>query len=180
VSDCENLVSVDRFLSDVLKGNSRPEDNSQRFALGVVSHLKGHFAASARFYSDAISADPESVVDPSVSSLRYRAACSAVLAGCGSGQDDPRPDDAAKSKLRSQGRNWLRSDLAAWDRIALDSGKKQLVSDSISHWKTDTDLALIRDEKSLSKLPEAERQEWRALWADVNQLITKVNQPLPR
>ena len=179
VNDCEKFVEVDQFLSEVLNGKSQPQDNSQRFALGLVAHLKGHYAASARFYSDAISADPDSVVDPSVSSLRYRAACSAVLAGCGRGKDDSPPGDAEKATLRSQARDWLRSELKSWDRIAMALGleKRQFAANTIAHWKKDAELAMIREETALAILPEAERKEWQAFWAEVDQLLEKIGHP---
>ena len=39
------------------------------------------------------------------------------------------------------------------------------------HWKEGTDLAGIRDEKELARLPEEERKEWQSLWADVELLL---------
>jgi hypothetical protein len=44
---------------------------------------------------------------------------------------------------------------------------------TLAHWKTDPDLAGIRDEEALAKLPEAERKEFRSLWADVEALRKK-------
>ena len=36
------------------------------------------------------------------------------------------------------------------------------------------ELAGVRDEAGLAKLPEAERADWKALWADVEDLLKKV------
>jgi hypothetical protein len=44
------------------------------------------------------------------------------------------------------------------------------------HWKRDPDLAGVRGEAALAKLPEAERQGWRTLWADVEQVLQQVVQ----
>jgi hypothetical protein len=35
------------------------------------------------------------------------------------------------------------------------------------HWLTDRDFAGVRGAESLARLPEAERQAWHQLWADV-------------
>ena len=40
-----------------------------------------------------------------------------------------------------------------------------LVAQTLQHWKDDTDLAGIRDNVAVAKLPEAERTAWQALWA---------------
>jgi hypothetical protein len=47
------------------------------------------------------------------------------------------------------------------------------VQQTLQHWRTDTDLAGVRDATALAKLPEAEREACRKLWADVNGLLKK-------
>ena len=48
---------------------------------------------------------------------RHNATCYAALAGVGQGEDDPRPDEAARDRLRAQARDWLRADLRLWSKI---------------------------------------------------------------
>ena len=50
---------------------------------------------------------------------------------------------------------------------------KAIVAPTLQHWKADTDLAGIRDEKELAKLPEEERADFQQLWKDVDQLLTR-------
>ncbi len=38
------------------------------------------------------------------------------------------------------------------------------------HWQQDGDLAGVREDKALAALPEAERQAWARLWAEVESL----------
>ncbi len=59
------------------------------------------FAAAARLWAEALAADPK-LGDDRRDNHRYNAACAAALAGCGRGADDPRPDDAARARLRGQ------------------------------------------------------------------------------
>jgi hypothetical protein len=53
-------------------------------------------------------------------------------------------------------------------------GSKELVAKALAHWKHDADLASIREPRVLETLPEGEREEWPALWAEVDALIAKV------
>jgi hypothetical protein len=77
--------------------------------------------------------------------------------------------------LRQQALGWLRADLALWGK-QVESGTPQqraTVQQSLQHWQNDTDLAGVRDQAALAKLPEAERAEWKKLWADVAKLLEK-------
>ena len=47
---------------------------------------------------------------------------------------------------------------------------------TLQHWKVDPDLAGVRDAAALAKLPEAERKEWRTLWAEVDRLLKRAGQ----
>ena len=46
-----------------------------------------------------------------------------------------------------------------------------MIQRKLCHWQTDPDLAGIRDEAELDKLPESERAACRSLWADVAALV---------
>jgi hypothetical protein len=42
-------------------------------------------------------------------------------------------------------------------------------------WQAESDLAGIRDPDKVAKLPESEQKACRALWADVDALLTQAN-----
>jgi hypothetical protein len=70
----------------------------------------------------------------------------------------------------------LRADLALWGKQA-EGGTPQaraLVQKTLRHWQEDADLAGLRDAAALAKLPEAERAEWKKLWADAEETLKKV------
>ena len=145
----------------------------------ICSDRKLHTAA-ARLYAEALRTEPK-LADDRQTQHRYAAACAAALAGCGQGKDDPPPDEAARAKLRGQALGWLKSELAAWSKT-LDTGKPEAratVHQRLEHWKKDSDLAGLRDEAGLAKLPAQERQAWRALWADVETLLKKAQGDRP-
>ncbi len=79
-------------------------------------------------------------------------------------------------KLRAQALGWLKDELSAWKRVAktVGSGNQELVAKTFAHWKADSDLSTIRDEKELAKLPERERAQFAGLWADVDALLIQV------
>ncbi len=47
------------------------------------------------------------------------------------------------------------------------SQARDTVRQTLQHWQDDPDLAGLRGEDALAKLPEAEREAWRALWVEV-------------
>ncbi len=88
------------------------------------------------------------------------------------------PDEAARAKLREQALGWLRADLASRVKAfekAKEPARKQLLAQTLAHWKEDSDLAGIRDEAELAKLSEVEREAFRSLWADVEALRVKAD-----
>src|SRR5262249_45826491 len=97
-------------------------------------------------------------------------ACTAALAGCGQGKDDPPLDEATKARWRKQAIDWLQADLAFWSN-QVETGLSQVrqhVSETLQHWKADPDLAGLRDQANLDQLPGPERAACLALWPKVD------------
>ena len=69
-----------------------------------------------------------------------------------------------------EGQGRLVDALTAYEQFGALTGNKELVAKTLSHWQKDGELASIRDEKELAKLPEAERAEWKSFWSDVEAL----------
>ena len=175
VADCEALVALEVRIPAMLRGDDSPKDNAERLALAQICYETKRFAASARFWGEAMANDPK-LGDDRQAGHRYNAACSAAMAGTGQGIDDPKPDDAARIKLRNQAKDWLRAELSAWEKVATaaEPASKPLVAKTLQHWKSDADLAGVRDADALAKLPEAERAAWITLWGEVDALLAKV------
>jgi len=47
----------------------------------------------------------------------------------------------------------------------------------MSHRQQDTDLAGVRDDPALAKLPEVERERWKSVWAEVVAVLIKARTP---
>jgi tetratricopeptide (TPR) repeat protein len=179
VKQAERLVALDGKLPDVLSGKAQPADTAERLALAefCAAHKK-RYAAAARFYAETFAAEPKLSADPP-SGLRYFAACTAALAGCGEGEDAKSLGDKERAHLRRQALDWLQADLAAWRRQLEKEPAKAgpAVMQQMQHWQNDADFVGVRGMEALAKLPEAERLEWQKLWQEVEELRQRVAAP---
>jgi len=174
VRAAELLVELDPKLPAILAGKAKPLDAHEMLGFAALCYGKKLHGASASFWALAFQAQPHLAADMQVQN-RYNAACAAALAGSGQGQADPPLDDAAKARWREQAIDWLKADLTAWSKV-VESGPaqaRQAISQTLQHWKVDTDLAGLRDQAALAKLPEDEQKACRALWAEVEILLAK-------
>jgi Tfp pilus assembly protein PilF len=176
VKRCERLAELDAKLPRMLMGELQPADARERLALAQLCQMshKLLYAAAARLYADAF-AEQSNLADNLQGQHRYNAACAAVLAGCGQGKDADQTDGKERARLRRQSLEWLRADLTAYRKLLDKEPDKAapLVRQQMLHWQQDTDLAGVRGAEALAKLPEAERQDWQKLWADVAELLAR-------
>jgi hypothetical protein len=61
---------------------------------------------------------------------------------------------------------------AAWAK-KLESGDRPEAVRSLQHWLADRDLTSVRDTLAVAGLPESERGDWVALWAEVEASIVR-------
>jgi tetratricopeptide (TPR) repeat protein len=170
---CQQLLALDQKLAAVLQGQVQPKDAAEQLDLAnLCQRFKHQYADAAKFYAAAFAAEPKLAEDLNKSN-RYNAACAAVLAAAGQGKTADKLDAQAKAKLRQQALDWLRADLALWQKQAQGGTASSTLTKVLSHWQTDPDLTSVRDFKALGQLPEAELQDWLTLWADVAQLLQK-------
>jgi tetratricopeptide (TPR) repeat protein len=171
VAEAEHLLKLAGRLPALLRGQDQLTDPTEKVAVGQLCHNRGLHVAAVRLYADAFAARPK-LADDLAAADRYTAACSAALAGCGIAKDDAPPDEAVRAKLRAQALDWLKADLGAWAKLRESDPKATAqIEQALRHWQKNSDLAGVRDEPELAKLPEAERVEWKALWADVAALL---------
>jgi hypothetical protein len=132
---------------------------------------------AARLWADAFQGESKLSQDIQANH-RCDAACAAALAGSGQGNDEPPLDEAGEARWRKQAVEWLRADLAYWTK-QVETGPsqaRQLVAQTLQHWKSDADLVGIREQASLAKLPDDEQKACRALWAEVDGVLRKVQE----
>jgi len=144
VQSVARMAEVEARLPAVLQGTAKPADAAEWAALARICAQRGQHADAARLYAEGFAAHPR-LADDLEAGHRYDAACAAVRSGVPEG--------------RRRALAWLTADLAA--RTGSADADAALV-----HWRKDPDLASVRDR--IDGLPEAERDGWRKLWADVN------------
>jgi serine/threonine-protein kinase len=151
---CQQARKLEPHLDDVLSGKRKFAGDQELAFAAQLCHFKGRFADSVRLYRLLFTRQP-SVAGNLDSGVRYSAACTAARAGSG--------------EHRQQALDWLKADLAGW-RARLEKGQPQAgktVADWLGKWQREPDLAGVRDETALAKLPEKERAAWQALWAEM-------------
>jgi hypothetical protein len=115
--------------------------------------------------------------DPSIAntpelSRRNNAACAAALAACGRGDDATDFTDEQHATLRIQARGWLCADLGLWKQAdRAPPREREAARKTLSNWRVDRHLAGLRDPDPLWNLPQAERDEGRAIWSEVDCVI---------
>jgi hypothetical protein len=168
---CERLVELDGRLGAILLGEAKPKDAAETIEFAwLCQRYKHRNATATRLYEEAFAAEPELAADMQAQH-RYNAACAAVTAAAGQGEDAASLNEAQRARLRRQALDWLRADLVFW-RDQFDAASNiENARSVLRHWQQDTDLTEARVEESLSKLPEAEQESWRKLWADVAEVL---------
>jgi Flp pilus assembly protein TadD len=166
LDECRHWLALDGKLAGMLDGSTRPADAAEQLEYGRLCKIKKLFAAATRLHREAFAADAKlEAAQPN----RYVAGCSAALAGCGLGKDADKLDDTARADLRRQALDWLRKDLAYWDKALTDDAKANaaVVRQAMAFWQANTETACVRDKEAQAKLPDDERKQWNELWSDV-------------
>jgi serine/threonine-protein kinase len=195
---CDLLLAVEGKLPAILAGEERPADVPTQRALAewCLNHRRLP-ATAARFYASALAAQP-SLADDLAAGIRSHAARAAALAGCGIGADAGKLDDRQRAELRKQALDWLTSEYNAWaerhrrgkpgDRTVAATAVRGWLRHGVPvdsplgrsiNWAFDPrsrfseDLAGVRDERGLARLPPEERLAWQALWENVATLAAR-------
>jgi tetratricopeptide (TPR) repeat protein len=172
----ERMLALEARLPTVLQGRDKPANAAEGLQFAQLCRVRKRYAAAARLYAGALAADPKLAGDLRASH-RYNAACAAALAAAGHGADAATLGDEERAHLRRQALTWLTADLAAWATLIKDSPRETArARQALRHWQTDGDLAGVRDAGRLTKLPAAEQEACRRLWAEVDALLRRSGQ----
>ena len=156
----------------MIRGDEKPKDSAEELAFADLAFFAKQFTASARMFGGAFRSDPK-LAEDMTTFHRYNAACAAARAAASAEGDQARLSEQERRRWRKQAIEWLKMDLAHWTK-QVQSGptrSQSIVNQKLTYWKTDTDLAAIRDEKALKGLPEDEQKACRSLWTEVDMLV---------
>jgi serine/threonine-protein kinase len=182
-------------LQAIRHGDWQPQDNNERLALLGICESEALYGTASRLCADAFAADPELAdrettqclrraaqesdqsnrTEALLSEIRYRAARSAALAGCGLGKDDAKLSAAEQIHWRKKALEWLRTDLVVLSKT-LDGGRRadfDLAKEMLTLWQDEPDLAGLREPARLEGLAEDERKGCLELWAEVRAVLAR-------
>jgi serine/threonine-protein kinase len=168
--EAESLALPD--LPGFLNGRHRPGSADERVGLTGACQCRELHATHARLWEEAFAADASLATGGG----RTRAASAAALAGCGVGADAAALDEAARAHWRGRAREWVTAEVdAAAKEIESSTGaaaeaRGRSVLRSLS---TSAELAGLRGQAGLAKVPEAERIAWAALWRRISGLLRR-------
>ncbi len=172
-SDVRAQIDRCRRLMELQKGTEKVPGATPRDFPELCMFTK-RYAAAAGAFSAMLS--PPSGRPKTLAVIRYDAACCAALAGCGKGPDVDQVDDKARTRWRQQALKWLRDNLEQRKQSLTDGGiwARNDCQEELRHWKSDGDLAGVRDPQLLDRLNDNERKDWRQFWEEVEALLLKV------
>jgi tetratricopeptide (TPR) repeat protein len=177
VHNAERLIQLNGRLPAIFAGEDSPADAEEELALAsMCQENKRLFMAATRFYATAFARSPR-LAEERFGINRFNAACSAVLAATGQGEDAKTVPDKVCLMVRRQALAWLTVDLAMLQGPAAGTdAARQAVRQQLTRWQQDADLAPVREKQALDNLPASEREQWRQLWDDVAALLKKVEE----
>jgi serine/threonine-protein kinase len=170
----EEMVELDSKLPAFLLGRYKPAGAEKQITMAEVCYVRKLPRLATALYSQAFVADPK-LANSLLPQFRFNAASAAALVGTVPATDEPAADDDTKTRHLRQARGWLRADLTVYSSLLKDTDPRArvLILERLHRWQADPNLAGIRDKDALEKLPEAERDTWRKLWADVEEVLKK-------
>jgi serine/threonine-protein kinase len=166
VEQAERFATLAPRLPAVLQGKEKLASATESLQFIRLCLVMRRYAAAARLYAEAFAADPGWAGDLG-EARRYNAACFAVLAASGQGADADTLDDQERARWRKQALAWLRAELAGWAKVP----NRALAQKVLKLWQQDNRLATVRDPGARAKLPQAEREQWQRLWAEVETML---------
>ena len=139
-------------------------------------HQTRRFTVAAQLFVEAIRNPPWWTVGL-MRDIRYHAACCAALAGAGKGIDEMPLDEKTKAHWRNQAVEWLKADLpdGLGEAETAASRRQVLIGQTLRGWKSNADLAGIRDAVVLKERSKTSRRGLQGpLWAELEALLKKV------
>jgi len=154
-------------LESFLQRKYWPSGGDERTALIATCEDRRMRPEAARLFAEAFKATPALAADIA-GELRYRAACAAAACSCGDPSEVTALSPEEKGRWRAQCLQWLRAELGALRERMSRTTRVAL----LSKWRNEIDFRGIRDPALLAALPENERSEFNALWAEVDGVLT--------
>jgi tetratricopeptide (TPR) repeat protein len=169
VKQCQQLLALEQRLPGVMQGEAVSAGDLLALA-DLCQRYKKRYRDSAALFAKAFASEPKQAENLD-NGYRYNAACAAALAAAGKGAGAEKLEAKEKTSLRQQTLAWLQADVDARSRFLEKNPFLAVrIQDDMQHWKADSDLAGVRDEQEIAKLPAEERAAWQKFWGEVDSL----------
>ena len=103
--------------------------------------------------------DEKAQNDPQTAARCLAAARAAIEAAAGIGEDSKDLEDAQRNRMRELALKWLKC--------------PGVEPDQFKAWLDDPALGFLRDQASLEKLPEVDRNAWQGFWAELREITAR-------
>jgi serine/threonine-protein kinase len=173
-SRCKDLLEREGHLDNVLTAKEQVVPRRRR-QLATVCLLKKRYREAVRLFDEAFAAEP-ALADDIGSEARFAAASAASRAA------EQASEASERARLLNKAVTWLRADVAVWSKV-LDGGNEAnrlTLLRMIYPWRSEVNLAPIRDAEALRALPPDQQAQCRELWRDVNALLMRGEAAAPQ
>ncbi len=173
IDDCTRRIALLERLPGLQSGELKAENSTERAYLALYMLSERRDGESAELFARAFEESPE-LADDILSGYRMAAARAAASAGGPTSDLDPQ----ARSAWRERSRDWLRADIAHWSRTAPTATERlrDEIRRRILQIRAEPRLEPYRDGTYLGSLAEDEREQWTALWRDLDALQYRIEQ----
>lgn len=172
---CAHLVEMESKLPEVLSGSLDLQPLERR-NYAFLCLMKRQFADAVLLYEQTFAADQSLEADLG-GDARWQASCAAARAAELLLGESERSLTERRDRFFDQALTWLRRDMNAWSTLLdkeSESDRRWCIS-KVSHWRSDANLACIRDEPSLHAWTPQQQELCRALWRDVDALLKRAD-----
>jgi serine/threonine-protein kinase len=156
VDRAERFLDLEAVVAGMSNREEAPEEGLEIDLVALVAHYTRRHLLAARLFERAFEMD-ESLSMMGSPPVGFRAACSAASAG--------------ESPWRERALVWMQEQVRfVRSRLAAGAADPRLTALSAYWWLHTPELAPVRQETSLTRLPAAEQKAWKALWKEVRAL----------
>jgi serine/threonine-protein kinase len=142
-----------------------PKNGKAHHNLAAVLLEKGRLEEAIDRFQQSLKLDPKFAMAQTGLSVSLTAATRAALWAAAGHESEKTPvSEPERAGLRAKSLGWLRAYLELTAKMH-DNGQE--VFGLLTSLQTDPYLASVRDRDALAKLPDAEREQWQQLWANV-------------
>ena len=163
---CRTVVALRTKIRPMLSSGKRPQSAQELLVLGLLALQNDRTVFAADCYRLAFERSPHLL--RTLDLVRLNATRAAARAGCGLGSDADSQTTTQRGELRTLALRWLDRDLELIekrvdeDRIPIAPGRCRL-----RRRQDDPELAGVRDEDALARMPLDEQGLWRDYWRRV-------------